>query len=241
MSEHVCERCSAPLPSADATRCRACGAVRGEDNYCASCGNHTPVQARYGGAYACILCGANRTRGPGTVVVNGDLLGLSRNTQSGLVMAGGAGGIAMGVLGAVAAVAVLGVPGLLFGGVSALVGVGGGLGLIALGRRARREAPPAVGKAELVALAEEHGGALYTRDVARAFKLEAEAAEQALTAITDGTEVDLEVTDDGELRWVFTEVRRRADASPRVRVEDAEEVGVLDESAEAEAKQTLER
>jgi hypothetical protein len=218
------------------SRCRQCGAVYGDDNYCPRCHNTTGVRAADGG-YRCLACDAPRERRPGTWVAGDDddrpaSLAPSRGRRGGA--------LALRVLGGLSLTGAL-LVGLGFAYVGGTVGLvlGATLGVFGLGlgalffrgaskqdaaaeaeERARRELA-------LVALAESRGGVLTVTDVARAFGLAAAEADALLTAMADGSRVTAEVTSDGRVQYVFRELH--ALAPPRARV-------VLDEPAAEEVE-----
>jgi len=112
--------------------------------------------------------------------------------------------------------------------VGAIVAGGGG---IALGAWALRGASRASDKPErrdrtdqeqaLLRLAEESDGDLTVTEVARAQNISFVDAEEALTAIADGSRVAVEVDAEGIVHYVFRELRRLSEAAPRVRVDAA--------------------
>ncbi len=145
----------------------------------------------------------------------------------------------------VAGVAALGA-GLLIGGiVAAATGSGAGLAIAAViagmgaatgglglwesrrfGARAKR-LESTVAEQKLFSLAARHGGTLQVLDVAQGLGLKSAEAEALLDALVDEVRVSMQVTDEGEIHYVFRELS--APAGPKVRVE-------LDANAEVEAE-----
>ena len=140
----------------------------------------------------------------------------------------------------IAGVAALGA-GLLVGGIVALAtgsaaglsvaaiiagaGVGtGGLGLWESRRFRRRaeELEKTVSERRLYELAEQHGGRVRAVDVARAFHIMTSEAEELLDHLVDEVHVSMQVTDDGEIHYVFRELTP-ASPSARARVADVVE------------------
>lgn len=68
----------------------------------------------------------------------------------------------------------------------------------------------------LFALAETHGGVLRVVDVARELTVMGEEAEALLDGLVDEVRVSMQVTDEGEIQYVFRELD--GTPSPRVRV-----------------------
>jgi len=140
----------------------------------------------------------------------------------------------------IAGVAALGA-GLLVGGIVALAtgsaaglsvaaiiggaGVGtGGLGLWESRRFRRRaeELERTVSERRLYELAEQHGGRVRAVDVARSLQIMTSEAEELLDHLVDEVNVSMQVTDDGEIQYVFRELAR-ALPSARARVADVVE------------------
>jgi hypothetical protein len=152
----------------------------------------------------------------------------------------------------VAGVAALGA-GILVGGiVAAASGSGAGLAVAAIiaaagagtggiglweSRRFRKRAERlerSVSERRLVDLAAAHAGILRVTDVAQSLRIPREDAEELLDHLVDEVRVSMQVTDEGEIQYVFREVRRMS-AAPRVRVADSDAVSV-DAQLEADAE-----
>jgi len=142
--------------------------------------------------------------------------------------------------------------GLLIGGIVALatgsaagftvaaVIAGAGIATGALGlsesrrftRRAKR-LESTISEQRLFSLAEKNGGTLRVVDVARGLRVMSAEAEALLDHLVDEVHVSMQVTDDGEIHYVFREL---TDASgPRVRVASGELEAVEGVSAGNEA------
>jgi hypothetical protein len=96
--------------------------------------------------------------------------------------------------------------------------VTGGVGLWE-SRRFRRRAEGlerTVSEQRLYALAEQHGGLLRVVDVALGLRVASSEAEELLDHLVDEVRVSMRVTDEGEIHYVFRELRQGA--GPRVRV-----------------------
>ncbi len=102
----------------------------------------------------------------------------------------------------------------------------GGLGLWEsrrFGQRATR-LESTLSEQKLFALAEKEGGTLRVSDVARGLRIKSSEAEALLDGLVDEVRVSMQVTDEGEIHYVFREL---ADArGPQVRVVLEKEVGV---------------
>jgi hypothetical protein len=149
--------------------------------------------------------------------------------------------IAGGVLvGAVAAALLPGVGGIIAAAALGAVGVGiGGLSLRAASRSAE-EADERIGtqrELALLQLAEEHEGVLTVTDAARGLGISIAEADQALTAMADGSRIWAEVTPDGFVRYVFREMQ--AKQGVRVRVDAEGEPMTEEEQALAELEEEL--
>lgn len=146
----------------------------------------------------------------------------------------------------IAGIAALGV-GVLVGGIVAaasgsvagftaaaiIIGAGattGGLGLWESRRFDRRasQLERAASEHRLYALAEAHGGTLRVVDAARGLQVASDEAERLLDGLVDEVRVSLQVSDEGEIRYVFRELTGAR--APRVRVETT-----LPEAAEESA------
>jgi hypothetical protein len=110
--------------------------------------------------------------------------------------------------------------------VAAIIGgtgaVTGALGLWE-SRRFRRRAEQleaAVSEQRLYALAEHNGGVLRVTDVATGLTVTRSEAEELLDHLVDEVRVSMQVTDDGEIQYVFREIT--PEQRPRVRVIEME-------------------
>jgi len=232
-----CPTCGADIP-AGRSRCPGCGRVFGADNACPHCSATAPIRPS-GGGFVCAACGKPRDNLPGTVVLGGSIgggpkaglrtaadpgraaLAARRGTSTGLRVFG-AFSIGLGVVAAVATALVIpGAAGIL----AALVAGAAGVGVGALSLRAGARQSDAADEKELVALehrildlAEKSDGDLTVTEVARELGLSTAKAEQALTAIADGTRVDMEIDPDGVIHYVFRELRKSMAPAQRVRV-----------------------
>lgn len=95
----------------------------------------------------------------------------------------------------------------------------GGLGLWESRRFDRRasQLERAASEHRLYTLAEAHGGTLRVVDAARGLQMASDDAEALLDGLVDEVRVSLQVSDEGEMRYVFQELSRAR--APRVRVE----------------------
>ena len=111
----------------------------------------------------------------------------------------------------------------------------GGVGLWE-SRRFKRRAErleQTISEQRLYSLAEQHGGVLRVLDVARGLQVPGEEAEELLDHLVDEVRVSMQVTEEGEIRYVFREFE--AARGPRVRV-DAAEPHTAEETAKAFTK-----
>lgn len=221
-----------------APRCPGCGRVFGEKNRCPNCHAIAAVIARRGKT-VCAACGKPRT---GTVVLGGgggigSVLPASRTGReaSTSAMLGRARGrtqrgfgiFALGTGILVAAIAMVLVPGVLGVGLAVaggLLGVGAGALSIRAGAKNMEKARTDAARATEIAvyeLAEEQGGRLTASVAATGLRITVDAADDLLTSLVgDGSRIDVDVDDEGVVRYVFREI---AAAAPRVRVEPVEE------------------
>ena len=210
-------------------QCPACRRVFGEDNRCSACSAIAAVKPK-GEGYACLACGAPRALKPGTVVLGprgGDGAGVpvgpaaQRGISIGLRLFGIA-SIAGGILLAAGAAWLLpGTIGLVVAGALGLGGMGVGTGALVLGKSAADEAEARrqeVLGARIMDLAERGAGRLTATQVARELGLSEQEADAALTALTDGERVVLEISPDGVLFYDFREIRALEAVGPQVQV-----------------------
>ncbi len=221
-----CSVCSTAIP-AGANRCPGCGAVQGEDNRCPHCHALAAVRVGKGGGYVCMACSKPRDPGPGTVIQQGGGgRGVPARAKSTGMRGLGIGLISVGVLAAIGAAAIL--PGAI-GVVSALALGGLGIGLGAMSMRSGSRASVDAQSSEVRArelrifkLAEQHQGRLTATDVARELHMSAQEADDALTAMCDGSRVNAEVTPQGIVEYVFRELRLQPKQASQVKVRVAE-------------------
>lgn len=139
------------------------------------------------------------------------------------------------LVGGIVAAATGSAAGLTVAAVIAGAGVGtGGLSLWESRRFSRRAArlESTISEQRLFALAEEHGGTLQVFDVARGLRVMSAEAEALLDGLVDEVRVSMQVTDAGEIHYVFREL---VDAGqPRIRV-DVVETESVEESVAAES------
>jgi hypothetical protein len=116
--------------------------------------------------------------------------------------------------------------------VAAIIGgtgvVTGGLGLWEsrrFGRRART-LEAAISEQRLYTLAEEHDGVLRAVDAANGLSLMRSEAEELLDQMVDEVRVSMQVTDEGEIQYIFRELASGSEPRVRVMDPDAEEVAV---------------
>lgn len=229
----TCPTCGTAIPEG-ATRCPGCGRVFGEANRCPRCHAIAGVLTR-GGRPVCAACGGPRELGPGVAVLDGGggagaSLGAAarRGASLGLRLLA-IGAIASGVLGAALASALLpGSLGLVGALVVGVLGVGGGALALRAANRGGGSGGAGAEENAILSLAEARGGELTVTDVARHFGWTTGRADAALTALVDGSRVNLEVDADGILRFQFRELRS---AGPRVRV-GTEDVGPSADAAD---------
>ncbi len=256
-----CSVCGTSIPEG-ASRCPGCGAVWGDANRCPHCHATAGVKPVAGG-YVCMACGKPREAKPGTTIFESASpfpIGARRPVQAGAGPSGaprppspapsrgkaaglrlmGVLSIAGGVLvGALAAAVLTGVGGIIAAAAVGAVGVG--LGALSL-RAASRSADEAEARTgtqrelALLQLAEKHDGVLTVTDAARGLGISIAEADEALTAMADGSRIWAEVTPEGFVRYVFREMQARQ--GPRVRV-DAEAPMTEEEQALAELEEEL--
>lgn len=146
--------------------------------------------------------------------------------------------IAGGVLvGAAAAALLPGVGGIIAAAALGAVGVGvGGFSLRAASRSADEAERRTDTQRELaiLRLAEQSEGALTVTEAARGLGISIAEADEALTAMADGSRIWAEVTPDGFVRYVFREMQARQ--GPRVRVEGASDAPATSEEEQALAE-----
>lgn len=111
------------------------------------------------------------------------------------------------LVGAIVAAATGSAPGLVVAALIAGAGAAtGGVGLWE-SRRFKRRAERLEGtisEQRLHALAEQHGGVLRVADVARGLRVMGSEAEELLDHMVDEVRVSMEVTDEGEIHYVFS-------------------------------------
>lgn len=219
-----CPSCGSAI-AIDATQCRACKRVFGEDNRCPHCDAF--AVARWNGVeLSCSACGKPRERKPKTVVI--EEKGGSGETitaQAGSLALQGAGVVGFGLAGLTWLGGVLAVTAgdsLSAALVAAAVGTGfGALGFMAF-RRGKRSAEKvgvrdrAAAEIRVLALAEQKGGVLRVTDVVRGLGLPSAEAEALLTSLVDSTRVTLELDSEGLLSYHFRELQNSARLAPAV-------------------------
>jgi uncharacterized membrane protein YccC len=95
-----------------------------------------------------------------------------------------------------------------------------------------------ISEQRLFALAKEQGGALRVVDVARRFRIASKDAEALLDSLVDEVRVSMQVTDDGEIDYVFRELSLGQAPPVRVALSEAE-MGEEEEGAPAALKRHL--
>ncbi len=159
----------------------------------------------------------------------------ARGWALGLYIAGiGALGVGLLVGGIVAAAAST-PAGFAVAAVIAAAGIGtGALGLWESRRFGRRASvlERTLSEQRLWELAKAHGGALGVIDVAHRFGVPSPEAEAMLDGLVDEIRVSMEVTDQGEVRYVFRDPGERG--PPRVRVEEQAPEAESESDARAE-------
>ena len=116
-----------------------------------------------------------------------------------------------------------------------IAGTGIATGAVGLweSRRFRRRAErleQTVSEQRLYALAEQHGGVLRVLDVANGLHVTSAEAEELLDHLVDEVRVSMQVTDEGQIHYVFREVSGAR--GPRVRVASTE-AEALEETSDA--------
>lgn len=169
-------------------------------------------------------------RGPRTMKANARI---ARGWSLGFYIAGVA-ALGAGVLvGGIVAAATGSAAGLTVAAIIAAMGTGtGALGLWE-SRRFRERAERlerTVSEQRLYELAAQRHGVLRVADVARELTVATSEAEALLDHMVDEVRVSMEVTDEGEIRYVFRELLPPASARVRIGVDEAEVAG---EPAEA--------
>ncbi|MCB9593421.1 MAG: zinc ribbon domain-containing protein [Sandaracinaceae bacterium] len=246
-----CPTCRTEIP-AGAVRCPGCGRVFGEENRCPHCHAIAAVIERRGKTY-CAACGKPRV---GAVTLRGDkargsIVPTSRaareaGTAAMLTRARGRTQRAFGIfalaagIAAAATVAAL-VPGGAGIGLALLVGLlGVGAGAFSIRSGARnmeraRGIGDEVGREAVRDLAKKKGGVLSAAQTAEALGLSVEDADAVLTSLVgDGSEVDVEIDDQGGVAYVFHELRARG-AQVRVETFEPEVEEALEPEADARA------
>ncbi len=235
-----CPTCGTEVPPG-APRCPGCGRVFGEENRCPHCHAIAAVIERRG-TTVCAACGKPRV---GAVTLSGDRprgsvvpashAGKQAGTTAMLARARGrtqrAGGVfllASGIIAAaLVAAAIPGGAGIALAVLAALIGVGaGGLALRAGARSVERarSLDAEASRAAVEELARAKGGVLTAGELAQRLRLSVEDADAILTAqVGDGSSVDVEVDEEGVVRYVFHALRPRA---ARVRVDAAPDEAV---------------
>jgi hypothetical protein len=144
-------------------------------------------------------------------------------------------GIGLGILCAVvAAAAIPGSAGLIVAAVVGALGVSFGALAMKAGQKlgaAGRAKIAAADERRILQLAEANGGQLTATDLARALGMTTKQADDALTALADGTRVTVEVDDHGVVRYVFRELSLATRDRPRLRVEGEESAAAEVEAA----------
>lgn len=262
-SESRCPACGASVP-AGRPRCPQCGRVQGEENRCPHCHAVAAVMPA-GAGFVCAACNGPREKLPGTVVFERPALpvsrsslapkaaspgaqaaGFDRNAGDGahaaatFLKAGGVVFFGAAAITLAAAVLVASLPGSAILGVAAL-GFGFGGGLFLRGGRSQKrkgdDAKVAALETALLRVAEKHGAVLTASDAARELGISVQDADRALTRMSDGTRVSLEVDDEGLIRYEFRELAAMGRRSvPAVRVADPD-----GEEATADAARAGER
>lgn len=233
----------------------------GEANRCPHCNAIAAVRPS-GDGVVCVACSKPREMKKGTVVLgaagpfptgavlpdaSGDPVAVRRaqaaaGTGASMLMRGfGVFSMAAGVLGA-GAVAVLLWPVSVAAAAAAatavgVTGIGVGIASFAAGGKSSAAADDRRRTARelaIMALAEEKGGELTATDVARELHIRADEADAALTAMADGTRVDVIVSPDGILRYQFREIQQAGEV-PRVRVATDEPMSAEEEEEALEA------
>lgn len=248
----TCPTCGTNIPPG-ATRCPGCGRVFGEDNRCPHCNAIAAVRPA-GAGWACTACGKPRDRKPGTTVRGEPEPRSSRvsivpeaatsGLRGGFLRFIGASGIGGGILGAGLATllfgtGVLGITAaLVLGGAGVLVGATAFRRARTLDERAKEKERRAL-EARILSIASRHGGELTATIVAADLGVKPEDAERALSALVDGTRVELEVDEtDGTMHYLFREAR--PSVTPKVRVAGEAEPAI-DEEQQAEIEREVER
>lgn len=122
-----------------------------------------------------------------------------------------------------------------------IAGAGLGTGVLSLwesrrfGRRARH-LERAVSEHRLFALAESHGGTLRVVDAAHGLHSTRDEAEALLDALVDEVHVSMQVTDEGEIRYVFRELGQGGVARVRVAAVAREEIEETDSEGRSDSK-----
>lgn len=240
----------------DANRCPHCHAVAGVKQglgggyVCMACGKpreakpgttifesaspfplagRAPVRAEAGGAPSAPNAPALAPAAPSAAAPRGKAAGL--RVMGILSIAGGV------LIGAAAAALLPGVGGVIAAAALGAIGVGvGGLSLRAASRNADEAERRTDTRRELaiLRLAEQSGGELTVTDAARGLGISIAEADEALTAMADGSRIWAEVTPDGFVRYVFREMQ--AQQGPRVRVDEASASPATSEEEEALAE-----
>ncbi len=100
--------------------------------------------------------------------------------------------------------------------------------------RRARQMQRTISEHRLFALAQEQGGTLRVIDVARELRMTSKAAEALLDSLVDEVRVAMQVTDEGEIDYLFRELTLGTE--PRVRVALSGADGVEEELGEGEVQ-----
>lgn len=196
------------------SKCIGCGRAQGEDNRCPACNAIASVRV-IGDRVQCSACNKPRDVLPGTHIV-------SRTPASGRSAATDAaigwtlGAAATVATGAVMSLGTLLLWGLLPAGAVTVTALTGAWALAARGRAAKGRNARRRQELALLDFVQASGGRVTATDVAKAFRLGSEEADQLLTQqVGDGSRVHVELDADGLVVYVFRELLPPASGEAR--------------------------
>jgi len=206
--------------------CASCGAVRGEDNRCAACQALAGVREDAPDRYACLACGAPRRLRPNTHV-SLDFVGelesrakmarLTSRIMFGMAAIIGVGSLAIGgllALGSATAGAVL----ILLGG-----GVAGASALFARSKAGAAQQDDAMAaRRRLLAVVRSTPRGVTVEDATRAARQDPQQVDALLTELAKAGSVDMDVDDNGTIRYRVADFDAGFDDSADELADDAE-------------------
>ena len=248
-TSHACSVCGAAMPE-DAERCEVCGATQGERHKCPFCGVVAQPQPHPSLRFVCPACGAPRiptTTDTQTSSAVAKALGTVRSAKSSQAVWKLASGL-LGAFGGLTILLLVGVsliasPSLLsLLAASVVTAMPLAFAALAWWKAAKRkeQVEGALDEAWMLAANDliEARGSIQAPQLAEAFGIEANVADDLLTRLAARSEIATDVTDDGNLALSMRVPERLRVTSP-VRVEQPDDPEA--EQVEVEATASLER